>query len=143
MCSIWGEGRPSRIVGMVELTSPHGVRSYFNDIFESFPDFALKIEQIVTEGNSAVVRWSATATFDGTGTFEGLKPNGSKIDIEGIDMLEIEDGRIQSLVAILNGLDLARQLGAVPPAGSVPDKAMAAAFNARTAIMAKLRELRG
>lgn len=142
MGEIWGEGKPSRIVGLVELTAPHEVTSWFGEVFESFPDFALKIEQIVTESNSAVVRWSAKATFNGTGDFEGFKPNGSTIDIEGMDMLEIEDGRIQSLVAVLNGLDLARQIGAVPPAGSAPDKAMAAAFNAKTMIAAKLKELR-
>ncbi len=142
MGEIWGDGKPSRIVGLVELTAPHGVTSWFGDVFRAFPDFALKIEQIVTEGNTAVVHWSAKATFDGTGTFEGLKPNGSRIDIEGMDILEIEVGRIQSLTAVLNGLDLARQLGAVPPAGSTPDKAMAAAFNAKTTIAAKLKELR-
>lgn len=142
MTAIWADGRPSRIVGMVELTSPDGVRAYFGNIFRAFPDFSLKVEQMVTEGNRAVVRWSATATFNGTGTFEGLKPNGAEIVIEGIDEVEIVDGRIQSLVAFLNGLDLARQLGAVPPAGSFADKAMASTFNAKTAIAAKFGELR-
>ncbi|MGK2933254.1 MAG: ester cyclase [Solirubrobacterales bacterium] len=142
MGDIWGEGRPSRIVGLVELTAPHGVTEWFSGIFAAFPDFALKIEEIVAEGDSAVVRWTAKATFDGTGTFEGFKPNGSKIDIEGIDIVEAKDGKIHSLVAVLNGLDLARQIGAVPPAGSAPDKAMAAAFNAKTAVVAKIRELR-
>lgn len=96
----------------------------------------------MTEGNTAVVRWSATATFDGIGTFEGFRPNGAKIDIEGIDILEIEDGRIQSLVALLNGLDLARQIGAVPPQGSAADKAMAAAFNAKTTVVEQIAKLR-
>ena len=142
MGEVWGDGKPSRIVGLVELTAPHGVTEWFGQTFRAFPDFALKIEQIVTEGNTAVVRWTAKATFDGTGTFEGFKPNGATIDIEGIDILEIEDGRIQSLVAVLNGLDLARQIGAVPPAGSAPDKAMAAAFNAKTAVVEQIRKLR-
>ena len=142
MAEVWGDGKPSRIIGLAELTAPHGVTEWFGGMFAAFPDFALKVEQIVTEGNTAVVRWTAKATFDGTGTFEGFRPNGAKIDLEGIDIVEIEDGRIVSLVAALNGLDLARQIGAVPPAGSMPDKAMAAAFNAKTAVTAKIRELK-
>ncbi|MBK8295487.1 MAG: ester cyclase [Solirubrobacterales bacterium] len=122
MGEIWGDHKPSRIVGLVELTAPDEVTEWFAGIFQAFPDFTMKIEQIVTEGNTAVVRWSATATFNGTGNFEGFKPNGSAIDIEGMDILEVEDGRIHSLVAVLNGLDLARQIGAVPPAGSAPTR---------------------
>lgn len=142
MGTVWGEGKPSRIVGLVELTAPDGVTEWFADLFRAFPDFTLKIEQTVTEGSAAVVRWSATATFDGTGTFEGFKPNGAEIKIEGIDVLEIEDGRIQSLVAVMNGLDLARQIGAVPPAGSVADRAMAGAFNAKTAAVEQIAKFR-
>jgi predicted ester cyclase len=142
MSEIWLEGRTSRIIGLAELTAPDDVAEWFGGMFAAFPDFALKVEQIVTEGNTAVVRWTADATFDGTGTFEGFKPNGAKINLEGIDIVEIEDGRIVSLVAALNGLDLARQIGAVPPAGSLPDKAMAAAFNAKTKIAAELKKLR-
>ena len=142
MGATWGEGKRSRIVGLVELTAPTGVTEWFADLFRAFPDFALTIDQIVTEGNSAVVRWSATATFDGFGTFEGFKPNGARISIEGIDMLEIEEGKIQSLVAVMNGLELARQIGAVPPAGSVADRAMAGAFNAKTAVVEQIAKLR-
>jgi hypothetical protein len=59
-----------------------------------------------------------------------------------MDVLHIENGEIRTLIAFLNGLDLARQIGAVPPAGSAADRAMAAAFNAKTAIAKKVSSLR-
>lgn len=142
MAEMWAEGGSSRLVGLAELRAPEGVVGWFSELFACFPDFALTIDQTVIDGNEAVARWTAVATFDGTGTFEGFKPNGAKIRIEGMDILHIEDGRIQTLIAFLNGLDLARQIGAVPPAGSAADRAMAAAFNAKTAITAKVRSLR-
>ena len=36
-------------------------------------------------------------------------------------MLTIRDGRIQRNDAYMNGAELARQLGALPPAGSPPN----------------------
>lgn len=142
MAEMWAEGGSSRLVGLAELRAPGGVVDWFAELFACFPDFTLTIDETVVEGNRAVARWTAVATFDGTGTFEGFKPNGAKIRIEGMDILRIEEGRIQTLIAFLNGLDLARQIGAVPPAGSAADKAMAAAFNAKTAVVSKLKRHR-
>ena len=142
MAEMWAEGGTSRLVGLAELRGPEGVVGWFAELFACFPDFALTIDETVIEGDEAVARWTAVATFDGTGTFEGFKPNGAKIRVEGMDILHIEDGKIQTLIAFLNGLDLARQIGAVPPAGSTADKAMAAAFNAKTTLVSKLKRNR-
>lgn len=142
MASTWADGGSSRLVGLADLDAPQGVVAWFAELFSCFPDFKLTIDETVIEGEKAVARWTATATFNGTGTFEGFKPNGASIRIEGMDILTIRDGQIQTLIAFLNGLDLARQIGAVPPAGSFPDKAMAAAFNAKTAVAAKVSSLR-
>ena len=80
---------------------------------------------------NAAVQWRATGTFNGTGKFEGMKPNGATIDISGCDMLTVRDGKIVDNYGYMNGTDLARQLGAAPPAGSPAEKAMIGAFNAR------------
>jgi hydroxyacylglutathione hydrolase len=44
----------------------------------------------------------------------------------------VRDGRIQRLEAYMNGAEMARQLGALPAAGSPTDQRMAKAFNLRT-----------
>ena len=142
MGATWAEGGTSRLVGLAELEAPAGVVEWFSELFGCFPDFKLTIDETVVEGETSVARWTADATFDGSGTFEGFKPNGARIRIEGMDILTIRDSQIQTLIAFLNGLDLARQIGAVPPAGSAPDKAMAAAFNAKTAISLTVKKLR-
>jgi len=102
----------------------------------------MKVESIIAEDHRASVHWSAHGTFSGTGRFEGLKPNGATVAIEGIDVLEFEDGLISKLTAVLNGAELARQLGAMPPTGSVAEKTMLGAFNLRTSALAKFRDLR-
>jgi hypothetical protein len=47
-------------------------------------------------------------------------------------VLTIRDGRIQRNDAYMNAADLARQLGALPPAGSPIERAMTAALNIKT-----------
>lgn len=87
---------------------------------------------MIAEGSKAVVRWSATGTFSGSVRFEGLDPNGATVEIQGCDVLRIRDGRIQRNDAYLNAADLARQLGALPPAGSPIERLMTAALNVKT-----------
>ena len=76
-----------------------------------------------------------------------MNPNGASIAIKGCDMLTIRDGKIVENHAYLNGTEMARQLGAMPPAGSAAEKGMVGAFNAKTAVAkarpAPPRPLRG
>ena len=85
------------------------------------------------------VRWRATGTFDGTGRFEGLVPTGESIDITGFDLLTVRDGQIEHNEAYVNGMELARQLGALPAKDSMQERTMLGAVNLRTKAAARLR----
>ena len=76
----------------------------------------------MASGEKAAVRWRASGTFSGIGRFEGLDPNGARVDLQGCDVLTVRDGRIQRNDAYMNGAEMARQLGALPPAGSAGRK---------------------
>ncbi|HWA55068.1 MAG TPA: ester cyclase [Solirubrobacterales bacterium] len=132
MTAYYEPGGIGAIHGLVELRVPTSYRAWFGDLFAAFPDFELEIVEVVAEGEKAVVRWSATGTFDGSARFEGLDPNGAKVDIQGCDVLTVRDGRIQRNDAYMNAADLARQLGALPPAGSPIERLMTAALNVKT-----------
>ncbi len=68
---------------------------------------------MVAARNQAAVRWRATGTFCG-GPFEGIEPTGSRIELEGIDLLTVEDGKIQHNDAYYDSAQFARAVG--PPA---------------------------
>lgn len=140
--AMWEPGGIDRLVGMADLRAPGEFKQWFSNTFAAFPDFRLEVLAIAASKESAAVRWRATGTFNGTAKFEGLSPNGASIDIEGCDMLTIRDGRIVANHAYINATELARQLGAMPPAGSTPEKAMLAAFNAKTAAVQAIERLR-
>jgi predicted ester cyclase len=138
MVACWEPGSIDRLVGVAELRAPDDIREWFGSLFTAFPDFSLEVLEMVTDGTKAAVRWRTECTFDGTGTFMGLRPNGARVVLEGFDLLTVADGRITGNQAYLNGADLARQLGALPPEGSLPDKAMLGALNLVTGAKAEL-----
>jgi steroid delta-isomerase-like uncharacterized protein len=136
MTEFYAPGGVGEIYGLVRLEVPTTYRAWFGDLFRAFPDFLLETVEIVAEGEKAAVRWRATGTFNGSGSFEGLAPNGASVDVQGCDVLTIRDGRIQRNDAYMNGAEMMRQLGVLPPAGSAPEKALTAALNLKTRLAA-------
>jgi hypothetical protein len=54
----------------------------------------------------------------------GFAPTGRSMEVEGVDLWMMRDGRIARYRAFYDINDLARQLGIAPPAGSRADRAM-------------------
>ena len=139
MLSHWHPDGGGYIHGMVDVTVPDTYRGWFANMFKAFPDFKFEVLDIVADDERAAVRWRATGTFTGPVRFEGMIANGESIETEGCDVLTIRDGKLVSNYAYTNGTVMARQLGALPPAGSGQEKAMLGALNAKTRLMRRLR----
>jgi steroid delta-isomerase-like uncharacterized protein len=138
MCAEWEPGAADVIHGVVDMTAPDGIRRWFGGLFAAFPDFRFEVLDVLASGDRVAVEWHARGTFDGAGRFEGLRPNGATVGLQGCDVLTVRDGAIQRNDAYMNGAEMARQLGALPPAGSAPERALTAALNAKTAIRSRL-----
>jgi steroid delta-isomerase-like uncharacterized protein len=135
MEAFYEEGGSGEIHGLVELHVPGSYRGWFADLFAAFPDFEFAVLDIVANAEKAAVRWRATGSFTGSVSFEGLDPNGARVDLQGCDVLSVREGRIHRLDAYLNGAQMMRQLGALPPTGSAPEKALLAALNLKTRLL--------
>jgi predicted ester cyclase len=142
MMKLWEPGCYGYIHGIADLRVPDGYREYFGGLFTAFPDFQMEITDLVAYGDKAAVRWTARGTFTG-GKFEGLSPTGARIEMEGCDLLTIRDGLIRENRAYFNATEMARQLKAMPPAGSIGERAMLGAVNARTAAVQFVKQRRG
>ena len=134
MMGFWVPGKGANIHGLVELVAPDNYRAWFANLFAAIPDLQFEVEDVVADETRAAVRWRARGTFSGTAQFEGFDPNGAEIEIVGMDLLTVEDGKLVDNQAYTNGMELARQIGAMPPQGSRAEKAMAGAFNLKTRI---------
>jgi glyoxylase-like metal-dependent hydrolase (beta-lactamase superfamily II)/predicted ester cyclase len=128
----WAPGAIDRMVGQLDVVGPEGVREYFGMVFSAFPDFSLEVLDTTTAGSRTAVRWQARGTFAGPGRFQGFEPNGAQIEIEGCDVLTIGEDLIEHNDAYLDGGDIARQLGFLPPAGSPGEARLTRLANART-----------
>lgn len=142
MAACWQPGSLDRLYGMAELRVPEDLRAWFGNLFRAFPDFRLEVTEMVAYGEKAAVRWHATGTFTGPGKFEGITATGASIELEGIDLLTIQDGKIVENQAYTNAVEIGRQLGAMPPAGSLGEKAMFGMVNGRTAATGLVKRLR-
>lgn len=129
---MWRTGSLDHFHGTADLVAPHEVRAYFAELFAAFPDWQMEVLDVAGSRGRAAVRWRATGTFTGPGRFQGLAPTGAAIDIQGCDMVSVEDGEIVENNAYINGAQVAQQLGVLPPAGSFGEKALTAGANART-----------
>jgi steroid delta-isomerase-like uncharacterized protein len=141
--ALWKPGSIDRAVGVFEFPVPgREFRAWFGGLFAAVPDLEFEIVSVTAQKELAAVRWIARGTFDGTGSFEGLSPNGATIEVEGCDVLTVRNGQIVENHGYLNGADMARQLGALPPRGSAAEKAMTAALNAKTATSKRIQAFR-
>lgn len=141
--ALWKPGAIDRAVGLFEFPVPGSdFRNWFGAMFAAMPNIEFEVIQAIAQKETAVVRWVARGTFDGTGTFEGLTPTGAQVEVEGCDVITVRDGLIVENHGYLNGADMARQLGALPPIGSPAEKAMTAALNAKTAAAKRIRDFR-
>jgi steroid delta-isomerase-like uncharacterized protein len=132
MASFWAPGARDVIHGVADMRVPEDLRAWFGNLFAAFPDFSFEVLDVTEAGEKAAVHWHATGSFNGSGRFEGLRPNGARVDLQGCDVLTVHDGLIARNDAYMNGAEMARQLGALPPAGSAAERAMAALLNLKT-----------
>ena len=107
------------------------IRAFFRETFAAFPDFELTVDRIVADETAAVVQWHATGTFTG-GPFQGILPTGRRIELRGVDVMEIADGLIRHNTIYYDGADLARQIGMLPSQDSRANRALISIFNAKS-----------
>jgi steroid delta-isomerase-like uncharacterized protein len=131
--AMWAPGGVERVVGQRELAAPGGVRELQQELRGAFPDLRWEVLDVIAEDRRAVVRWRASGTFAGPGTFQDFVANGAHLEMEGCDILTFTaEDKLERLEAYLDSGDVARQLGVLPPAGSRAESNLTKLANVRT-----------
>ena len=84
------------------------------------------------------MQWRLSATFAGPAHFNGVAPTGDRIELEGVDLLTVQDGLIQANDAFSDTMSVPRQLGLLPPQGSAAEQGLTGAFNLKTRLTQSL-----
>jgi glyoxylase-like metal-dependent hydrolase (beta-lactamase superfamily II)/predicted ester cyclase len=135
---LWAEGARENVRGQVDTTAPDGVRAFLSELFGAVPDVRFEIVSTTAQGDRCAVQWKLRGTFAGPGSLGGIEPTGHPITMEGIDLLAVKDGRIESNDAFPDSIALPRQIGMMPPSGSAADQRLTGAFNKKTRLTSRL-----
>ena len=128
MASHWDAEGIEDLITFGIFRGPDEVRGFFDELFAAIPDAEFTVDRVIADDRHAVVQWRMRGNFSG-GRFQGLDAVGKTVTMRGCDVVEVEDGRIVRNTAYSDGLDFARQIGMLPPAGSGVEKALYGAFN--------------
>jgi steroid delta-isomerase-like uncharacterized protein len=133
MAEHWKEDGVDDLVAERPLRGTEEIIAFFRELFAAMPDAETTVTRVVAGETQAVVEWRMTGNFTG-GPFQGIDPTGRRIEIRGLDLLELENDQIVGNTAYYDGMTVARQIGLMPPANSSAENAMKSAFNASTKV---------
>jgi steroid delta-isomerase-like uncharacterized protein len=97
---------PADVVGI------DSARAYYANYLTGFSDVAFTIKDIFGMGNKLVKHWNFKGTH--TGVFFGIPATNKKVDIDGVTLVRMEDGKIAEEKDFLDNLEFMQQLGLIP-----------------------------
>jgi len=142
MAEHWHPEGVADIVPLRVLRGPAEISELFRGLFAAMPDLETTVTRVVAGEREVAVEWRMHGHFTGE-PFEGVEPTGKTVDLRGIDLLEVEDGKNVSNTAYYDGMAFARQIGLMPPQDSGAERAMKGAFNTATRVRRAVAERRG
>lgn len=109
---IYAPGYVNRIAPFGLNNGVEGVKKLIGEQVAAFPDWHIRVDYVIEQGNKTIVRWTLTGTQ--TGAYFGYPPSGKAFEITGVDIETIVDGKITEHDGAEDMLGLLQQIGAVP-----------------------------
>jgi steroid delta-isomerase-like uncharacterized protein len=131
MAEHWTKDGVVDLVPLGILRGRDEISAFFREMFAAFPDAETTVTRVAAGQNEVAVEWRMTANFTGT-PFQGVEATGRPIELRGIDMIEIADGKNVTNTAYYDGMAFARGAGLLPAQDSGAERAMKSAVNAAT-----------
>lgn len=120
----WNEGRLDAIDEVIAPDARHHglngalqvgtapVKELITTVRRAFPDLHIAIEDLISEGDRVVARNTVSGTH--LGPFMGLPPTGKRFVVTHIHIFRYANGQMVEQWALLDDLNMLRQLGALP-----------------------------
>lgn len=139
MLEHWQEDGVVDLVPIGILRGRDQIGEFFRELFAAFPDSEMTVTRVAADQNEVAVEWRMSARFTGE-PFQGVEATGRAIELRGIDMIEIADGKNVTNTAYYDGMAFARGAGLLPPQDSGAERAMKSAVNAATRLRRAVAE---
>jgi steroid delta-isomerase-like uncharacterized protein len=92
---------------------PEEFKEMLSQTHRYFPDLTIEIDEVVADGDQAVVHWRYRGTFQ-EGEMFGVEASGQSVEVTGMTRYQVADGKIQQEHGIVDNFGLMMQLGAMP-----------------------------
>ena len=95
------------------VRGPAAARAFSESILRAFPDFHYEILEptcISADGTRCAIPWRVTATHLAPLTPPGFAPTGRQLRQEGVDLIDVRDGRVVRIFTCFDSLAAAGQL---------------------------------
>ena len=87
-------------------------KQFITRLRTSFPDVQDSIEEMIAEGDKVMVRWLWKGTH--RGPYAGIEATGKHVEIGGITILKIREGKIVEDFVLVDLMDFMEQVGVQP-----------------------------
>jgi steroid delta-isomerase-like uncharacterized protein len=118
------------------------VAEYLRTVWRAFPDLEFTWPEgpfASFQGIKLALHWKLTGTMRGPMEPPGFAPTGRRIDLEGVDLLEIRDGLCCSYQGFFDRQAVAQQVGIAPATGSQAERVAVGAQRLLAAIERRRR----
>ena len=97
---------PTDVVGI------DSARAYYANYLTGFSEVSFTIKDVFGMGNKLVKHWNFKGTH--SGIFFGIPATNKKVDIDGVTLVRMENGKIAEERDFLDNLEFMQQLGLIP-----------------------------
>ena len=95
-----------------EIRGAESYRKGVSFLINAFPDWHFMIHDLVAEGDKVVCHFTTSGTHQGD--LRGIAPTGKQIEIQGIAVYYLKDGKIAEIQEVNDRLNMYQQLGINP-----------------------------
>ena len=92
-----------------DINGPDAAKGFIGGFMKGFPDVNYDVKDTMTSGNKVITRWICTGTHKGT--FLGMEPTDQSINVTGITIFQVTEGKISELWNNWDVLTMLKQLG--------------------------------
>jgi steroid delta-isomerase-like uncharacterized protein len=98
-----------------DVEGAEGAKQLATELRRAFPEGPIVHEDTVAAGDKVAIRWTAHVRHQGE--FLGIAATGAEVDLRGIDIFHLRDGKIAEAWIEWDLLGILQRIGAVPVLG--------------------------
>ena len=95
-----------------DLVGIDGARVYYANYVRGFSGIKFTIVDVFSQGDKLVKHWKFKGKH--SGVFFGIQPTGRQVDIDGVTLVRMENGKIAEERDFFDNLEFYQQLGLIP-----------------------------